>query len=152
MTQEIQNAAIDIVRIVGAGIVGGLIATLASHYLTDDRERRRDIRLAKEKFLSDLAALRAELDAAGIGRERFPDLRILTAAICEVERSLTAKQQARLRAVLEECKQYENHSWERNPAADLEWATSDRARQEMLFKGRRKILREFLDRFCECVH
>lgn len=141
-----------------SAVIAGILAVIniagwfVVNCLTKRRERQRDIRLAKEKFESVMAGLRAKLDAADIGREDFPDRRILTSAACEVERSLTAKQKTRLRAVLEEYKQYENHSWDRNPAADLEWATSDRATKEKILEGRSKILREFLDKFSDCVH
>lgn len=68
------NPWIDFVRLVAAGVLGGLIATFAGHRLTVSRDRQSGIASRKREFLKFAKAWRVEirkptLEGGGWGRD-----------------------------------------------------------------------------------
>jgi hypothetical protein len=55
-----QDPLIELARLIGAGVVGGLIATFAGHRLTLSRERQSGVRNRKRDFAAFVAQFRSE--------------------------------------------------------------------------------------------
>jgi hypothetical protein len=104
MTQEMTQALFEVARLIGAGVVGGLIATYASHRLALSRERDSERRDRKREFRSFIVRLKFDATAVGtIGhldrsrsfayfyREKKPELR---AAAANVEDDFSRKRRA----------------------------------------------------------
>jgi hypothetical protein len=65
MTPETNQALLELARLVGAGVVGGLIATYASHRLALGRERNSERRRRKREFRSFIVSCQSEVVAVG---------------------------------------------------------------------------------------
>ena len=60
MTSETTRALFEVARLIGAGVVGGLIATFAGHLLTVSREQQSERRHRKREFRSFIVQFRSE--------------------------------------------------------------------------------------------
>jgi hypothetical protein len=92
MTPETNQAVIELVRLIGAGVVGGLIATYATHRLTRTRERESGRDKRKREFRSFIVQFRSEAadrhhpstrDFALFYRDKVPNLRHAAAFIAD---------------------------------------------------------------------
>ncbi len=94
MTQETTQALFEVARLIGAGIVGGLIVAFASHRFTVRRERdserdkrKREFRSFVVRFKSEAVAVRpvGDLDRnrsfALFYRQKKPELRCAAANV-----------------------------------------------------------------------
>jgi hypothetical protein len=63
VTSETTQALFEVARLIGAGIVGGLIATYAGHLLTARREQHSERRHRKREFRSFVVRLRSDAAA-----------------------------------------------------------------------------------------
>jgi hypothetical protein len=99
MTPETTQALFDVARLIGAGVLGGLIGSYATHRFTLSREqdsgrrdRKREFRSFIVHFKSEFVHHPPEFDAfADFYRNKLPDLR---RAAANVENDLPRKQRA----------------------------------------------------------